>query len=65
MQLEEEKARTKPSISLAGKLTPDQEAAAATYALGTPQQPGPSQQGIEDVAKERAKPKPKAATNGA
>lgn len=63
MQVEEEKARTKPSIALSGKLTPEQEAAAASFALGVPMEAGPSQEGIEDVAKERAKPKP--SPNGA
>lgn len=63
LQMQEEQVRTRPSISLAGKLTPDQEAAAATVALGIPSRPGPSQEGIEDVAKERAKPKP--SPNGA
>lgn len=54
MQVEEEKVRTRPSIALSGKLTADQEAAAATYALGVPQQPGASQEGVENVARERA-----------
>lgn len=63
MQVEEEKVRSRPNISLAGQLTPEQEAAAATYALGIQTQPGPSQKGLEDVAKERAKPKP--SPNGA
>jgi catalase (peroxidase I) len=64
MQVEEEKAKTKPSISLAGKLTVEQEAAAAQFALGTPQLPGASQDGVEKLALERAKP-PKPASNGA
>jgi hypothetical protein len=44
LALEQEKARPKPpSISLSGKLTPAQEAVAATAALGSPQQVGEPQ----------------------
>jgi hypothetical protein len=39
-ELEKAKATVKPSISLSGKLTPEQEAQAATDALGTPQRVG-------------------------
>ena len=63
MEVEKEKVRTRPSISLAGKLTPQQEAAAASFALGTPQEPGISQEGGEKIMAERAKPKP--TSNGA
>lgn len=63
MQVEEEKVRSRPNISLAGKLTPDQEAAAASFALGIPAQPGLSQDGGEKIMQERAKPKP--SPNGA
>lgn len=61
--IEKEKATTRPTVSLAGKLTPEQEAAFASSALGVRFDAGPSQEGIEDVAKERAKPKP--TSNGA
>jgi hypothetical protein len=57
LAIEQEKVRTRPSISLAGKLTPEQEAAAAEYALGIESEPGVSQEGKEKLMLERAKPK--------
>jgi hypothetical protein len=56
VNIEKDKNRVKPTISLAGKLTPEQEAAIASAAIGTPTQPGPSQDGIENVIAQRAKP---------
>jgi hypothetical protein len=56
VNIEKDKNRVKPTISLAGKLTPEQEAAIASAAIGAPTQPGPSQDGIENVIAQRAKP---------
>jgi hypothetical protein len=45
MDIEKSKAAPKPpSVSLSGKLTPEQEASAATAALGSPQRVGTPQQ---------------------
>jgi hypothetical protein len=45
VEVEKEKARTRPNISLSGKLTAEHEAAAASVALGVPLQPGAPQEG--------------------
>jgi hypothetical protein len=62
-------AANKPKIalSLAGKMTPEQEAAAANSALGINSSPGISQDGGEKVIADRMKPVqvPKPASNGA
>jgi hypothetical protein len=64
-QNEEAKNKVKPAISLAGKLTPEQEAAVANQALGITTAPGVSQDGMEKIMAERAKPKPVVKSNGA
>jgi hypothetical protein len=56
MQNEEAKNKVKPAISLAGKLTAEQEAAVANQALGINTAPGISQDGAEKVLAARAKP---------
>ncbi len=65
-QQQAQEAANKPKIalSLAGKMTPEQEAAAANSALGIQSSPGISQDGGEKVIADRMKPV-KVPTNGA
>jgi len=54
-EIERQKATSKPSISLSGKLTPEQEGVAATAALGVQSNGQMSQEGQEKIAINRAK----------